>query len=289
MTRRSGGGRGVGLPLGIGGGVGGVVLLLIGMFIFGPEAVLNQLGSSPSAQYDTSEVAGESLAEKCQTGADANADVDCRIVGTVNSLNNYWVGAVAELGVSYRAPGAALASGSWQTGCGMASSATGPFYCSADETAYFDTDFFQQLRDQYGVQAGALPEEYVVAHEFGHHIQQLTGDLRRYSDGSTGPTSNGVRLELQADCYAGVWAHNAVNTYSTNGSRLMQPLTQQDIEQALSAARAIGDDRLQEKSTGTVSPDAWTHGSSEQRQRWFLHGYETGLPTQCDTFSVSQL
>ena len=276
--------RGRGAPVMIGGGIGRVALLVLGLIFFGPEAVLNQLGSGEQSQQSQ-----EDLSEKCRTGEDANRDVECRIVGTVNSLNDYWPTGTGELGEQYRNPGVQLTSGTWDTGCGQGNSNMGPFYCPADETAYFDTSFFKQMRQQLGAKEGPLPEEYVVAHEFGHHIQKITGDITRSRDGKTGPQSNAVRLELQADCYAGVWAGNATKTHGPQGQPYLEPLTDADIEAALGTAEAIGDDRIQETSGGRVTPENFTHGSAEQRMTWFKRGYDSGSPTKCNTFDVDRV
>lgn len=282
-SRRRGG------TVAIGGGAG-ILLLIVGAVIFGPEFALEQL-TGGGQQIETGTVGEDTdLAQKCRTGADANEDVECRVVGTVNSLNAYWQDGAAEVGADYRAPQAVLTSGTWQTACGTGSSAMGPFYCSGDETAYFDVDFFDDLRTQYGAQAGSLPEEYVVAHEFGHHMQNLTGALAATRDGRTGPQSNAVRAELQADCYAGAWAANAATVPDPQtGVPFLQPLTRADVEAALSAAEAIGDDRIQETAQGRVSPENFTHGSADQRMHWFGVGYDEGTPSACDTFSVPQV
>ena len=167
----------------------------------------------------------------------------------------------------YTRPRVELFTGSVDTGCGPATSDVGPFYCPVDQTAYFDTDFFEVLRTDFGSTGGPLAEEYVVAHEFGHHVQNLQGTLGRAQQGAQGPTGSGVRTELQADCYAGVWAHYAAIT-KQEGTDVpyLEPLSDQDIADALSAAAAVGDDRIQQAATGYVNPESWTHGSSEQRR-----------------------
>jgi predicted metalloprotease len=166
----------------------------------------------------------------------------------------------------------------------------GPFYCPADRTAYFDVDFFNVLKTEFGSSGGPLAQEYVVAHEYGHHVQNLLGNLGRAQQGAQGATGGGVRSELQADCYAGVWAHYAAITKQpgTNVTYL-EPLTDKDIADALSAAASVGDDRIQKQTTGRVNPEQWTHGSSEQRQKWFTVGYQTGDANKCDTFSARDL
>lgn len=277
-----------GMPIKIGGGLGGVVLMLALALVFGPEVLTGVTGTQQ--QSEDYYAAEDDLAQKCRTGEDANRDVECRIVGTVNSLNAYWPEAAADLGVEYRPAEVVLTSGTWQTGCGTGSSAMGPFYCTGDETAYFDVTFFDTLRERYGADQGPLPEEYVVAHEWGHHIQQLTGDIRRMQGADTGPQSTAVRVELQADCYAGVWAANAAVTPDPQTGRpFLEPLTKEDISAALSAAEAVGDDTISETSGGRVMPENFTHGTAEQRQTWFLRGYRDGRPAACDTYSPDQV
>ncbi|WP_344310778.1 KPN_02809 family neutral zinc metallopeptidase [Brevibacterium samyangense] len=296
-TRRGGGGGGFRRPgVTIGGGLGGMAVMIVLALIFGPQ-VLTGGGALSFDDYlqvedEYSGGAGgdTDLAATCRTGADANAHVECRAVGTVNALNAYWPDGAAALGVDYRMPSVVLTGGTWQTACGQGTSAMGPFYCSADETVYLDVTFFEQLRAVYGADEGALPEEYVLAHEFGHHIQHLTGAMQYVRPGDTGPQSSGVRLELQADCYAGVWAANAAVTPDPrSGEPFLEPLTQEDISDALSAAEVIGDDHIQEMSGGRVMPESFTHGSSEQRQTWFLTGYRSGDPSSCDTFSPARV
>jgi predicted metalloprotease len=165
----------------------------------------------------------------------------------------------------------------------------GPFYCPVDKTAYFDTAFFQVLVDQFGSSGGPFAQEYVVAHEFGHHVQDLLGDIGRAQQGAQGATGNGVRTELQADCYAGIWAHYASTVKEKNGVPYLNPLTDKDIQDALSAANSVGDDWIQKRSTGRINPDTFTHGTSEQRQHWFTVGYQTGDPKRCDTYNATDL
>jgi predicted metalloprotease len=183
-----------------------------------------------------------------------------------------------------------LFHGSVQTGCGPATSDVGPFYCPVDKTAYFDTDFFDVLKNQFGSSGGPLAQEYVVAHEYGHHVQDLEGNLAQAQRDPQGATGGGVRTELQADCYAGVWAHYAsITKQEGTDVPFLEPLSDNDIKDALSAASSVGDDRIQKQATGRINPEAWTHGSSEQRQKWFTEGYRTGDPNACDTFSATDL
>jgi uncharacterized protein len=268
---------------------GGGLLVLIASLLGVPADVLEGFGLGGSGQ-EQQQAGGPGLQQECLTGADANERTDCRIVGTVNSLNDFWAGYLPRYNMQYPVPHTVLFDGGVSTGCGNASSAVGPFYCPRDQTAYFDTSFFAELTSRFGASGGPLAEEYVVAHEFGHHIQSLTGAIDYSQQDPQGPESGAVRVELQADCYAGVWAANATEQIDERtGEPFMQPLTERDLRDALSAAAAVGDDRIQQSATGQVNPHTWTHGSSEQRQRWFLQGYQTGDAGRCDTFSAPDL
>lgn len=261
----------------VGGGLGVVALFLLSQLL---GVDLTNLGGAPSEPQE-----GSSL-ENCQTGADANNSIDCRMKGAAASLEDYWASEVPALGGSYRSPAdVALFTGSVSTGCGGATSATGPFYCPADETIYMDTAFFDDLRTRFGSSGGPLAEMYVIAHEWGHHIQGISGTLSNAQDGETGADSNAVRTELQADCFAGSWAAAASDTTDPSGVPFLEEITQPQVADALSAAAAVGDDRIQASTQGQVNPEGWTHGSSEQRQRWFLTGFEGGA-SSCDTFAV---
>lgn len=270
---RAGGAAAIG-----GGGIGGLILLAILLFSGGGGGG-GDIGQALQSLNGLSVEQGEpnDLSDECQTGADANERDDCRIVAVVNSVQAYW----ADNLDGYQEATTVFFTDAVSTACGNATSAVGPFYCPTDQTIYIDLGFYDELRNRFGAQGGPLAEAYVIAHEYGHHVSNLTGDLARSRDGQTGPTSGSVRAELQADCYAGAWAGNAEST------GLIEPLSPADIADALDAASVIGDDRIQEQMGGTSNPESWTHGSSEQRQRWFERGYETADPRSCDTFSVS--
>lgn len=286
----TGGGKAGGI---IGGGVGGLLLMLLFAFLGG-----NPLGGGSSASgFDVNQILtggaqSESIdVSQCKTGADANRDDVCRIIGTVNSTQDYWTDALpADINRQYREAQTVIYSGATQSACGTASNATGPFYCPSDERVYVDASFFDELSSRFGADGGNLAQMYVVAHEYGHHVQNILGILGRAQDGRTGPQSGGVRVELMADCLAGVWASHAAQTEDEQGNTLIKPLTRKDIDSALSAAAAVGDDHIQETlGGGRVNQDSWTHGSSESRQRWFVTGYESGNLNQCDTFATNDL
>src|SRR5690349_995464 len=238
--------RGRNTGIAVGGGLGVIALVIISQLLgVDVTGLLGGGGGQPAAE--------DSALEECQTGQDANERIDCRMKGAAASLEDYWQEAAPTIGVAYASPqGFVLFTDAVATGCGNASSATGPFYCPPDQTLYVDTSFFDQLESQFGASGGPLAEMYVVAHEWGHHIQNLAGVLERAQDGQTGPTSNSVRTELQADCFAGSWAAAASQTTDERGVPFLQPITRDQYAQAIDAAAAVGDDRIQEATQGQV-------------------------------------
>ncbi|MCS6556560.1 neutral zinc metallopeptidase [Curtobacterium flaccumfaciens] len=264
-------------------GVGAIVVFLIAQFTgFDLSGIVGGGNGLTTIQQE-----GESVdaAPECRTGRDANLRVECRMEGAAESLDAYWTSEARSLGISYTAPEFFLFQDSTDTSCGQASAATGPFYCPPDRAIFLDTAFYDDLQSQYGSSGGPLAQMYVVAHEWGHHIQQLQGSFANTDRSGTGASSGSVRVELQADCYAGAWVGDAATTEDANGETFFEPITRSQITDALSAASAVGDDSIQERATGRVDPDSFTHGSSEQRQRWFLRGYQQGA-TSCDTLSI---
>jgi predicted metalloprotease len=257
-----------------GGGVVGVVALFLISQLLGVDLT----GLAGGGSSDGSD---EAIAN-CETGANANENLDCLIASAGDSIDTYWAGQVTD----YRPTNVILFTGQANTGCGGATSAVGPFYCPADEKIYIDTAFFDDLRNRFGSSGGPLAEMYVLAHEWGHHIQNISGTMAGLDTQTTGPESDGVRLETQADCYAGAWAGEASTVPDDSGTPFLQEITSEQLADALSAAAAVGDDRIQESATGQVNPETWTHGSAEQRQKWFTTGFENG-PEACDTFAGS--
>jgi len=271
---RGTGGLPGGTPVALGGGGGLVaIVVLLAFLLLGGGGGLGDLGSLAGETVGPTGQPSGQLAQECRTGADANERDDCRIVAVINSVQAYWSRALR----GYEPTRTRFFEDAIGTGCGTASSATGPFYCPTDGYVYIDLGFFDQLQSQLGARGGPLAEAYVLAHEYGHHVQDLTGVLRS-ADRDTGPQGGQVRVELQADCYAGLWVGHALDT------GFVEDISRRDVADALDAAAAVGDDRIQERTQGRVTPESFTHGSADQRQSWFVRGIEGSGPASCDTF-----
>ena len=271
---------------GAGGGSILGVLLILGFSYFTGIDLTSLLSSSPQTSSSSSSSVDVS---SCQTGKDANERVECRMVATAQSLDAVWKTQLADqgTGVTYELPDFQIFTDSMSTACGNATSAVGPFYCPGDSTVYLDLGFFNDMVSQYGASDSVLAQEYVVAHEWGHHIQNLQGVFRAHDTRETGAQGAGVRSELQADCYAGIWVNHASSTPDPDtGKPFLNRPSSEEIKGALGAAEAVGDDHIQERAKGHVDSDTWTHGSSEQRVRWFTTGMNSGSVQACNTFAV---
>ncbi len=284
-----GGGRMGNLPIGgiTGGGIGTTIIVII---IF----VITQLaGGGGAGGLGTGAGGPEQTTdryEQCLSGADANRSADCARKAVELSLEGYWAKVLPQqTGKQLQATQIKTFTGGVQTACGGASADVGPFYCPTDQTIYLDTTFFQDvLEGQLGGKGGDFVEPYVLAHEFGHHLQNLLGTMGRVRTQS-GPTSDSVRLELQADCYAGMWTRGATGTTDSKGVQIFEAIDEGDITEALDSAKAVGDDRIQKMGGGDVNPEQWTHGSSAERMKWFTTGYNATNIKQCDTFATNAL
>jgi predicted metalloprotease len=266
-------------------GAGGVGLLGIIALIAGPLLGIDLtglLGGSGGSGGGTEPAEG-SVIENCLTGEDANENVDCRVAASQLALDGYWQDHVD----GYRPPQLIIVDGATSTSCGTASNAVGPFYCPPDEAVFIDPTFFDLMQQQFGASAGDLAQLYIVGHEWGHHIQYITGDMERYPNNGTGPDSNGVRIELQADCYAGAWIGQMTQEKDPDGVPYLLAPTETEITDALNAANTVGDDNIQEQSSGSVNPESFTHGTSAQRQAWFATGYKYGLDSCAEPLTAS--
>jgi uncharacterized protein len=266
-----GGGR-----LAVGGGGTLIILILALVFGFDPTGLLGgATGSDGGTQ-------GANPVTQCTRGSDVAKNRECRWNAYMASIGSYWSGALS----GFKATSLTTFSGQARTGCGTASSSVGPFYCPADQVIYIDTDYTATLLAQLGARGGDAAEAYIVAHEYGHHIQNLTGVMAKAkSSTETGAGSASVRLELQADCYAGVWFRHS--TDDPNG--VIKSVTQDDLNRIIDAAVSVGDDAIQKAQTGSVNQESWTHGSSAQRKNWTSIGFNGGDPNKCDTFSATSL
>ena len=272
----------------IGGGLGGggLIVVLAIMLLTGQNP-LSLLGGGGETQQGGAEPGVDR--SHCQTGADANAHAECRMVFTADALDVYWEEVMAEQTTrQYEMPGFEIFTSSVSTACGTASSAVGPFYCPGDASVYLDLGFFDQLETQLGAQNAPLAQMYIVGHEWGHHAQHALGTMASADRQDTGPSGDAVRLELQADCYAGMFIGAAATTVDPDsGEVFLQQPTEAEVRTALDAAAAVGDDRIQAGAGQEVQPHTWTHGSAEQRMTWFATGYEQGSLQTCDTFAVA--
>lgn len=275
--------RGRNTAIGVGGGgLGLLAIVLIGQ-LFGVDltGVLGDGSGLDAGAGSGGSDQGTALTQ-CATGSQANTDIDCRMQAAATSLDAYWSQAVQ----GYTQPQLVIFDTSTNTGCGGATTAVGPFYCPTDQTVYIDTAFYGQLKTRFGATGGPLAQLYVVAHEWGHHIQNITGITKGLDLRATGASSDSVRLELQADCFAGAWVGAAQSTKDENGVPFLEPVTTSEIADALDAAASVGDDRIQQATQGQVTPESFTHGTSAQRDHWLSVGLAQG-PQACDTFGAS--
>ncbi len=272
-----------GMKLG-GAGILAILVALVGTFVLGGGGIGGGGGGGFADIFNRSQFGGDTLTTQDEAPLPAHADPDRDVVEflefVTTDVNDTWEQFFADAGQQYQRAPLVLFEGQTNTACGVGSEATGPFYCPADQMAYLDVGFFEELHEQFGA-PGDFAAAYVIAHEIGHHIQTLTGISDRVQRASQQNPDDAnelsVRQELQADCFAGVWGF-------TTGQRGL--LEEGDLEEALTAATAIGDDRIQASAGQRVNPETWTHGSGEQRVKWFRRGFETGDPNECDTFSV---
>jgi predicted metalloprotease len=283
MGLPAGGLGGGGIPIPVGGGIGGIVIAII-IFV-----VLNLLSGS-SLGGAIGGLGGEQGGQGGPVASLSPEDSMGQFVNAVTvDVQTFWGERFSAAGKTYPQTVTVLFENGTQTGCGAASSATGPFYCPADEKVYLDPGFFEELNRRFGA-PGDFAQAYVIAHEYGHHVQDALGIMDKVASQQQADPSKAnelsVRLELQADCLAGVWAHSI---WAQPDQSDVESITEQDVREAVNAAKAVGDDRVQEQATGTIDKESWTHGSSDQRTHWFNAGFQTGTTDGCDTFAAATL
>lgn len=292
-TSRMGGGGGRsggrGPMLAGGGGLLGLIVAVVLVLTGNGDVLTSGGGGQPAAGGDA-----DRLTQKCRTGADAARDRECLMVLGENSLHDFWSSQpdlardLADAGADFRGPREVVVyQGQTQSQCGTASNQIGPFYCPLDESIFIDTDFFDLMERRLGAEDGTLAELYVLAHEYGHHVENVYGVLEESQKDPQGPSSGAVRVELMADCFAGMWIRGATKTTDAQGQALLTDVSEADVRNAMGAAKAVGDDEIQKKSGGGVDPESWTHGSAAARQDWLLRGMEAESITACDTFAVA--
>jgi len=264
-------GGGGGLPIPMGGGIGGIVVVII-IFI-----VIQFLNGGLGGLGGTGGGTTSSLSPNDEMGQFVNS--------VTVDVQSFWEDQFRASGSDYPETVTVLFTNGTQTGCGVASSATGPFYCPADKKVFLDPGFFDELSRRFGA-PGDFARAYVIAHEYGHHVQDVLGTMDQVQQQQTSGNANelSIRLELQADCYAGMWA-NWVMAHPDQAN--VESITDEDVREGLNAAAAVGDDRIQEQATGTIDKESWTHGSADQRMKWFNTGFKQGSLEACDTFAAS--
>ena len=290
QDRRGGGGGGLGglpigrlggggIPIPVGGGIGGIVVVIIII------VVLNLLGGGGGLSGGLGGLGGGSGNAGPALSLDPNDDMGQFVNAVTVDVQTFWDDYFSAAGKDYPVTQTVLFTEQTSTGCGAASSATGPFYCPSDQLVYLDEGFFTELKNRFGA-PGEFARAYVIAHEYGHHVQDALGIMDRVAQQQQTDPNNAnalsIKLELQADCLAGVWAHSV---WANPDQANVESITDQDVKDALEAARAVGDDRIQQQATGTIDKESWTHGSSEQRATWFNAGFKGGSTDNCDTFA----
>jgi predicted metalloprotease len=272
------GSGGMGIPIPVGGGVGGIIIVIIFLVLSG---ALNGLGGSGAGS-------GSAPGGGAFQSLDPKDDQAQFVNAVTVDVQTFWEKRFQETGKTYPETVIVLFTGSTQSGCGIASSQTGPFYCPGDQKVYLDTAFFDELSSRFGA-PGEFAQAYVIAHEFGHHVQDALGIMDQVASEQQSDPSKvndlSIRLELEADCFAGVWANSV---WAQPDEANVESITDADIRDGLNAAAAVGDDRIHEQATGTIDKESWTHGSSDQRTHWFQTGFQQGTIDGCDTFSVAQ-